>query len=206
MTLEREQQLRLFVAIELSPDWLEALEKARANLRTALEKIGAPQLRWVRPEGVHLTLKFLGAVPQVRLPSVMSALDSATRPPPRFALVLTRAGSFGDRRGPRVLWAGVDGATVDDRKALYGLVDRIETWFASADFPREQRFHPHLTLARVPEKLSREERALVATATGDGAELQAAPFVVASISLMRSHLGPGGARYERLASFPTHEA
>ena len=200
-----EASLRLFVAIELSPEWLAELRRAQDAMKAAIEQRGGPRLRWVRPEGIHLTLKFLGQVPESRLTSVLGALDSATTPPPAFTLALAGMGSFGDRRGPRVIWAGLDGATVADRDALYKLVERIETWFAAAGFPREKRFAPHLTLGRVPETLSREERALIAQATATPAPIDGPRLTVDGVSLMRSHLGPGGARYERLASFPRSE-
>jgi 2'-5' RNA ligase len=194
--------VRLFVAIELSPEWLTALDAVQSRMKAALESRGAPRLRWVRPEGIHLTLKFLGEVTDARLPSVLGALDSATQPPPDFSLNLAGMGSFGDRRGPRVVWAGVDGRTENERKKLYDLVGRIETWSAAAGFPRERGFSPHLTLARLPEKMTADERRLVAVVTAAEAPKSLAPLVVDSICLMRSHLGSGGARYERIEAFP----
>lgn len=199
---ELEPARRLFVAIELSQDWLRALEIAQQALSVALERHAGPRLRWVRPEGVHLTLKFLGQVSESRLASVHYALEHATRVAPRFSLALNRLGSFVDRRGPRVVWVGLDGVTVADREKLDRLVEDLETWFASSGFPREQRFQPHLTLARVPEDATPEQRRLLATLSM-GVELTASPALeVSRVSLMQSHLGPGGASYERLAAFP----
>jgi 2'-5' RNA ligase len=197
-----EPNLRLFVAIELPPEWLEALEQAQGDLRAGLEKRGVRRLRWVRPEAIHLTLKFLGGVPESRVPSVEWALREATRAPFAFGLAMGRLGAFGDRRGPRVVWAGLDGVEVADRQRLYALVEHLETWFASAGFPREGRFGPHLTLARVPEDFSREERAAVAEVSAGVSLRRTEPFAATAIALMRTHLGPGGARYERLAAFP----
>lgn len=195
--------MRLFVAIELSPEWLLALGEAQETLRTALRERPGTRLRYVRPEGVHLTLKFLGAVPESRLQSVGEALGRAAERLTEFKLVMSsRAGFFGDRRRPRVLWAGVDGASPVDRDALYRLAEGIETWLATAGFPRERRFRPHLTLARLPEEMKDDERAMVAEAATALVLASPAPLEVRSFSLIRSHLGPGGARYERLRSFP----
>lgn len=202
MTAEREPSLRLFVAIELPDEWLEAFGRAQSDLREKIEKRGGPRLRWVRPEGIHLTLKFLGGVPESKLSSVRWALEQATGVAPDFRLVLRGLGAFGDRRGPRVVWVGVDGETVADREKVYRLTEDIETWFASAGFPREGRFQPHLTLARLPEDLKKEDRALVAEISAKVDLPQTSAMPVRRVSLMRSHLGPGGARYEPLGVFP----
>jgi 2'-5' RNA ligase len=197
-----EPNLRLFVAIELPSEWLDALEQAQDELRARLEKRSVRRLRWVRPGGIHLTLKFLGSVPESRVWSVRQALQEATRTPFAFGLAMGRLGAFGDRRGPRVVWAGVDGVEVADRQRLYALVEHLETWFAAAGFPREGRFNPHLTLARVPEHFSREERAAVAEVSAAVSLGPTKPMAVSGLALMRSHLGQGGAHYERLAVFP----
>jgi 2'-5' RNA ligase len=202
VTAERDPSLRLFVAFQLPDEWLRALEQGQASLRGALDGLGGRRLRFVRPEGIHLTLKFLGAVPDSRLEAVRHALTSATSDFRPIGLTMGRIGSFGDRRGPRVVWAGLDGTTVRDRERLYGLVESLETWLEAAGIPREGRFQPHLTLARVPEDFSREDRALVGAACERIQMAVPPPMTARAVSLMRSHLGPGGARYERLDSFP----
>jgi 2'-5' RNA ligase len=202
VTAPREPSLRLFVAFELPDEWLRALEQAQASLGGALDGLGGRRLRFVRPKGIHLTLKFLGAVPESRVDAVRNALTSATSDFTPIGLRMGRIGSFGDRRGPRVVWAGLDGTTVRDRERLYGLVESLETWLEAAGIPREGRFQPHLTLARVPEDFSREERAQVAGACERIRMPVTAAMTARAVSLMRSHLGPGGARYERLDSFP----
>ncbi|HXH22928.1 MAG TPA: RNA 2',3'-cyclic phosphodiesterase [Dehalococcoidia bacterium] len=203
MTARGEAGLRLFVALELSPAWLQELERAQNALRAALEGRGVRPLRWVRPEGIHLTLKFLGSVPESRLEAVRGAIRSASSDFAPISLVLAeRLNAFGDRRGPRVIWAGLDGASAAERGRLYRLVEDLETSFAAAGFPREGRFQPHLTLARVPEDFSRAERAAVAAASEEVRLAATPPLVSEAISLMRSHIGPGGARYERLQRFP----
>jgi 2'-5' RNA ligase len=130
------------------------------------------------------------------------ALEQATQQPLRISLELVRLGAFNDRRGPRVIWVGLDGTTVDDREALYRLAEGLETWLESAGFPREGRFAPHLTLARVPDEVAKEQRGLLLDVSSS-VELPPTPALqVERVSLMRSHLGPGGTRYERIASFP----
>ena len=122
--------------------------------------------------------------------------------PPDFDLQLTWVGSFSDRRAPRVIWAGVLAGPIDESE-LGKLAERVDVWLASAGFPRERRgFRPHLTLARLPEKLTAAERELVAATTTKQALPAVETYRVRGVSLMRSHLGRDGARYERLALYP----
>ena len=193
--------LRLFVAIELPEAWLAALAQLQEEMRRALAADPSSKdarVRWVRPEAIHLTLKFLGDAEEEKLESIKRALASAVPERPGVKLALGRAGSFRDRRAPRVIWASLE---ADDR--LRRLAERIETWLAAAGFPRDRRsFAPHLTLARLPEELTPPVRERVAEITTACPLSDVAPFEVERVSLIRSHLGPGGAIYERLGAWP----
>jgi 2'-5' RNA ligase len=193
--LEREdERLRLFVAIDLPEDVRESLGRLQADLR----RQGLPGLRWTRPEGVHLTLKFLGETPASSLAAIEGALARAVRGTPSFHLALGAPGTFGNRRGPRVLWVDVEG----DVKPLQQLQAAVERELAAAGFaPEERGFSPHLTLARVPQPpppglAERISRALAAVAAPRG-EIE-----VTEVVLMRSRLQPGGAVHSRVAVFP----
>ncbi len=202
---DREERLRLFVAVELPEGWLRALATVQDDLRRALAARagvrGAPRLRWTRPEGVHLTLKFLGEVPAARREAIEAALARAVDAPPGLELRLGNTGAFGinDRRGPRVLWVGVSG----DVEGLGRLFGQIDASLGTIGFERERRsFAAHLTLARVPDDFPAGDRAALADALVALPLPDAPSFVVERVSLMRSHLNRDGARYERLASFP----
>ena len=201
---EREERLRLFVAVELPDAWLAALEELQERMKQALAADSQTRslvLRWVRPEGVHLTLKFIGGVEVSRLGVIEEQLASAVTEAPGIELRLGRAGTFADRRAPRVLWCAIE---TQQRERLTQLAEGIETWVAAAGIPRERRaFAPHLTLARLPEQLSEAERRRAAEVTAAVERASAPAFSVQRVSLMQSHLGPGGARYERLAAFPS---
>ena len=190
-----EATLRLFVACELPPEMKTAL----ASLQEALRKKGAPRVRWVRPEGIHLTLKFLGAVPQENVAAIRDALAPTVQGIPPLALSLADVGTFGDRRGPRVLWVGMQG----DLEPLGRLQQRVDKALEPLGFPPERRaFSPHLTLARVPDRMGRDERQPLRE-LAKATPVPSAPAVtIRELSLMRSILGPGGAVYERLAAFP----
>jgi 2'-5' RNA ligase len=193
--------MRLFIALELPEAWKQALEASQRELQAAIAERfgGGVRPRWVRPDGIHLTLKFLGDTPPSRLDALTAALSQAVPRPPGFELNLGRVGSFEQRRSPRVILATI---AVEGR-ALLDLYDSIETWLASAGWPRESRsFHPHLTLARLPDRIDDRTRRAIAEMAGEVAPPQAPAWRVERVHLIRSQFGPGGARYERLAAFP----
>jgi 2'-5' RNA ligase len=193
------ETLRLFVAIEQPQTWQEALGRAQQELAAVLEMPRTPRLRWVRPEGIHLTLKFLGNVPATQLVQLQSVLADAVPGPPNLTLSLGEPGFFtGHGSLVRVLWAGVRG----DLKQLEALAGAVDAACATLGVPRAPRgFNPHLTLARVPDTTVLRPQD-VRPAIGRIETLQCPPLTVRHVSLMRSHLGPGGARYERVAAFP----
>jgi 2'-5' RNA ligase len=195
----RGETLRLFVAIELPETWLESLGAAQRALAEAFETPQTPRLRWVRPEGIHLTLKFVGNVPTMYLQQLQTVLGEAVPQSPDLTLSLGEPGFFTGPGGlARVLWVGVRG----DLRELEALASAVDKACSKLGVPPERRrFAPHLTLARLPDQTSfRDDE--VRDAMGRLDTLKAPPLAVTHVSLMRSHLGPGGARYERIAAFP----
>ncbi len=193
--------MRLFIALDLPEAWKRALETLQRDLQSAIAARLSANVRprWVRPEGIHLTLKFLGETPADRLESLTAALAQAVTIEPAFDLTLARVGAFEQRRAPRVILATI---SVQGR-ALIDLYERIETWLAAAGWPRETRtFHPHLTLARLPDAMDDATCRAVADMANAFASPEAPVWHVDRVHLRRSHLGPGGARYESLAAFP----
>jgi 2'-5' RNA ligase len=132
MTQAPSHNLRLFVAIELPDDVRDALARAIDGLKRAGAADG---LRWVRPEGMHLTLKFLGATPEDAVPAINTALRVAARGTPPLRLQPDGFGAFGGRRGLRVVWAGLTG-DVDTLKALAANIDAA---LERLRIPREER-------------------------------------------------------------------
>ena len=188
------EPLRLFVACELPDEFREALTQVQAQLRQRLQA----RLRWVRPEGVHLTLKFLDETVAEKVAAVREAIGQACQGISPFALSLGQVGSFGDRRGPRVIWLGVTG----DVQRLSELQRRLEDGLAALGWPREKRaFSPHLTLARVPPEVMGSPASPIATALSAVAALDAS-MLVTELSLTRSILRPDGAVYQTVAAFP----
>jgi len=198
-----ERAIRLFVAIELPASWQEGLGDLQSRMQAALDAetdLRDARVRWVKPDGIHLTLKFIGEVAPERLDPIKGQLAAAVSEPPGIEIALSRAGSFSDRRSPRVIWGGIE---TPQREQLYALAASIETWLAATGVPRERRgFTPHLTLARLPQELPDTIRSRIAEVTTAIQAPEVPPFVVQSVSLMQSHLGRGGARYERLVVYP----
>ena len=192
---EREPSLRLFVACELPADVRAALEAIQRELRAR----GGERLRYVRSQGIHVTLKFLGEVPRSRVAAIQEALATAVPALPGLRLRPAALGTFGGRQRLRVIWIGLEG----DTQRLAELASRVEEALERLGFPRERRpFAAHLTLARVRESATPEERAGLAQAV-EGCPLPDMPeFIVERVSLMQSTLEPGGAVYRRLAAFP----
>ncbi len=132
--------MRLFTAVTLG----SAVE---AQATAALERLKrlAPRARWVNPEGVHLTLAFLGEVDAARLPAIGEALTPVSRRHAPFTLTIEGGGSFGAPSHPSVLWAGVGG----DTAALGALQVEVAAVLEPLGFPKDKRqYTPHLTLAR----------------------------------------------------------
>jgi 2'-5' RNA ligase len=186
-------RLRLFVAVDLPPEARRALGAAQ----DAFRRRDLASLRWVRPEGIHLTLKFLGETPAGRLDAIREAVAAAARGRAPFRLALGPLGTFGGRR-PRVLWVAVEG----DLDPLHDLQSAVERGLVAAGFsPEERAYSPHLTLARLPQPPRPEIARRLAEALAE-VEPPRAAFAVEEVVLMRSDLRPGGAVYQQLGAFP----
>ncbi len=189
---QRERHLRLFVAIAF-PD------EVRTELRRAADAMRAfaPRgTRWANVDGAHLTLRFIGGTPPDAAPPLGEAVVRAPEGIAPFELSLGGAGVFPPRGAPRVLWMGVDGAL----DTLAELKRSVEDALADAGLPHEERtFAPHVTLARVNARLSRDEsQALRASVAA--LDVHPVAFAVEEVGLYHSDLLPTGAVYTRLAS------
>jgi RNA 2',3'-cyclic 3'-phosphodiesterase len=180
--------MRLFVALEI-------LSTLRENLAALLKSLrgASPQTRWVRPENLHVTLKFIGEVPETKLAAVHSAL-AGVRSEQHVTLDFRGLGFFPNEKHPRVIWAGIEASP--NLKTLASDIDKATEKLGIA---REQRaFSPHLTLARFePPRLPENLRfAIQENAARDFGSLRANQF-----QLIESKLKPSGAEYTTLESF-----
>lgn len=180
--------LRVFVAIPIRGE-------AEARLRRTLEQFRrlAPAVRWEAPEALHLTLQFVGAWPEPRLPELTAAL--ASLPPPRFELQIEGLGAFPNCARPRVVWAGVQTSA-----PLQQLAKAVEHCLVPLGVAAESRpFQPHVSLARLrtPRDLGEVRNRL---------RLKAPPFgscQVEGFTLYQTVPGaPAQTRYRPLQVFP----
>jgi len=184
--------LRTFIAIELDREFLGILEDLQCRLR---EQVAPRSIRWVRPEGIHLTLKFLGETRTDQLSAVKAALDQAASGIRPFTFTAGGLGCFPNSRLPRVVWVGM----YEPTGTLSRLQDAIETHVAPLGFPTEKRpFRPHLTLGRVQRHASKSEvreagEVVAASEIGPLDEMR-----VERVSYIKSDLRPGGAVYTTL--------
>jgi len=188
--------VRAFIAIPLPESLLTHLGRVQRRLE---REVPPRSVRWIRPEGIHLTLKFLGDTPLEKVPRIRAALEAVARHAPPCAFTVGGLGCFPNLRRPRVIWVGVQEPT----GRLAALQDAIEEVVAPFGYPPEGRgFTPHLTLGRVSRRASRSDAARIgevisATEVGQLGEVPADRFV-----LFRSVLKPTGAEYSVLAGFP----
>ena len=185
------EQIRSFIAIELPQN----VKNGLAKLINDLEKIRHPFVKWVNPEGVHLTLKFLGNIPFKQVTEISKAIEEAAQEISPFHLEISGLGAFPNLKQPRVLWVGIKGE-IDN---LLKLQQNIDSALASLSFAEEKRpFTPHLTLARLRERASSAERKGFGDLVLSTSFENSYPFEIETISLMRSQLRPEGAIYTRL--------
>jgi len=188
---------RLFIAVPVSDDVRAAVGELMARVAGASIEERAPgQPRWVRVDGLHVTLRFLGPTLDERRPEVAAAVGAAARGMAPFEIALNGGGAFPDAHRPRVLWIGI-GAGADE---LAGLALRLNDELRSAGWPSEDRpLQGHLTLARTDGVVGADEYAqrLMETAGDVRFTWQADRLV-----LYKSVVGHGPTRYEALAETP----
>lgn len=187
--------VRTFIAVDLPAE-------VRASLSRCQERLGAatmPYVKWMDLQGIHLTLKFLGNVDQATLPQLWEALAMPVAGVSPFRLQVGALGAFPGPQNPRVLWVGLAG----DLEALLTLHRSVEEAVAPLGFPQEQRpFAPHLTLGRVRETATREERQQIDRALAQVQMDGQGTMTVEQVHIMKSELARWGARYTSLYILP----
>lgn len=174
--------IRAFIAINLPPDVKRALAGVTATLGGRAPR---GSVRWVRPEQMHLTLRFLGDTPLDRLPVLAAALDALAAGHAPFSMHLTGVGCFPNTRRPRVVWVGLGG----EEAKLTALVAALEAALRPLGWPPEDKpFRAHLTLGRV-----KDERA--AQGVDWAADVPALDVPVTVVHLIESRLRPDGPVY-----------
>jgi 2'-5' RNA ligase len=187
-----DSTVRTFLAAELPADVLQGMARVQSRLKKTL----SGPIRWVRPAGIHLTLRFLGDLSPERIPEILAAVEPSVTGTAPIPLTVRGLGVFPHLTSPRVLWMGLEGETT----VLESLRHRIEEAVVGMGFAREERtFRAHLTLARI--KSAKGLIGMAAAVESQGGET-AGSFTVTALHLFQSALTPQGAVYTKLATFP----
>ena len=190
--------MRLFVALEIPEETRETLRELMRRLQRKFKAA-----RWVRPESMHLTLKFIGHVEVEKLPPIRRVLAGVRNAHP-IDVEFRGMGFFPSPRRPRVLWVGVE-ATPN----LAQLVSKMDAELAELGIPSEKRaFSPHLTLARFnPDEVRERGKPLpglaqVVKEAETAKDKSFGSLRASEFHLFESKLKPSGAEYTRIETFP----
>ena len=183
---------RLFLAIPIKTDdngFIPLLEGLRRQL--AHEK----RINWVKPEHIHLTLKFIGNTPNEDIPKIIDGVGEMLRSHKSFTMDFNRTGIFGSRYAPRVLWLGMQKTPQE----LYDLEEDTLSTFDKLGYLRDrQNFVPHITLGRIKELCEKQYFQKVVAATEQKSYIKQD---VNEIILFQSILRPEGAFYKEIKKF-----
>ena len=187
------EQIRCFIAIELPQELKAGLDRLQSELKSADRN----WVKWVNPYGIHLTLKFLGNVPQSLTKEITTAMAAAAKGTSPFHLAVKDLGVFPNPRRVQVAWVGLSGET----DKLAQLQQRIEANLEELGVaPEKRRFTPHLTLARLRDRVSNNEREEFGELITGTEFKNTYRFEVTELSLMRSQLSREGAIYSQISS------
>lgn len=184
-------KVHCFIAVELS-------DEAKAEIQRLIEAVSGMEIRGVcavRPDGVHVTLRFLGDIERDSVPRIIQVIRSAASLSGTFELTLSGVGAFPSTRSARVLWAGLSG----DTDILGELRERVEYELSAAGFRRDRRrFNPHITFARLRDRVSGPDRRRI-IATASEVSYSNVTFTVEAITLFQSTLHPEGSIHTPLS-------
>ena len=185
-----EVTFRMFCAVHVPRPARELVLRHIESLRRALPEAKAS---WARDANIHLTLKFLGDIPQSSVTNLSNAAARAAATVTPFSIQIERTGVFPNRRQPRVLWIGI----TDASGGLARLYKRLEDEAAKEGFKREGRpFHPHLTVAR----LRHRAKAQALAAAHQQLVFNPVEIEVSELLVIRSELGSAGSKYTTISS------
>ena len=183
--------MRAFIAIEISEELKGALERIESHLKYA----GA-DIKWAKPDSIHLTLKFLGDITEEQRKEISGKLDEISKSVQPFDVTLKDIGAFPKIEHPRVIWVGLDNGAAQSVE----IASRVEAALSTLGFAKEDRaFSPHLTIGRV--RSSHNVDKLKEKIPGAASDILSSGEIVhrvASIVLFQSTLTPHGSIYTKL--------
>ena len=190
--MSNEKSIRAFLAVEPPAE----IRKEIGNIQNNLKRLCPFDICWVKPDGIHLTLKFFGNVSEADIVAISGVAERNTQTVAPLHFEVKKLGLFPSQKRPRVLWIGLGG----DTSSLFALQGRMERGLEECGFPKEDRpFRAHLTLGRI--KAPGETGAL-AKIMEDSGDCTAGSFIADGLGIFKSDLMPRGAVYTKLAWFP----
>ena len=190
--MTEEKRIRTFLALELPP----VIREEIALLQRRLKQLLRGDIRWTKPDGMHLTLKFFGNISERQIAAVGEVVGGIAARTAPLTLQVASVGAFPSVKRPRVIWLGIEG----DAEPLIRLQREIDEKLLGRGFEAEQRpFRPHLTLGRIgtPGGV-----AGLGELVEQGDAFAAGCFTARELTLVKSELTPQGAMYTVLARFP----
>lgn len=186
-------QIRTFIAIELPSE----IKKELITIQSKLKISGQNYVKWVNPDGIHLTLKFLGNIAEDKIKDITEAMTSSVQDVQPFNLSIKGLGVFPNPNRTQVVWVGLTGE-LDKLSVLY---KQLETNLEKLGFVSEKRhFSPHLTLARLRNQTQPAQRQAFGKLVGETVFESDKTIRIKAINLMKSQLSPSGAIYNCLIS------
>ena len=183
--------MRAFIAIDLSESIGNYLGRVSQELNKKLSK---GDVRWVAPDKIHLTLRFLGETDNDELSDICDLMDESTQQAEPFKLILGMLGCFPNAKRPRVIWVGFKPSSED----ITSLQSVLEEKIVKLGWKSESRsYHPHLTLGRV-----KNTQAVVSAQLPWGKEMSKQQVRVGAITLYESQLKSSGPEYALLHTSP----
>jgi 2'-5' RNA ligase len=187
------EEVRCFIAIELP----EGVKRGLRELQAQLKADSLAPVKWAEPENIHLTLKFLGNVAADRIEEIGLAMAEAAKGTSPFSLEVKELGVFPNPKRVQIVWVGLGG----ELEKLSRLQQRIESGLAKLGFaPENRRFTPHLTLARLRDRATPQEREKLGQLIAETEFAAAQSFTVNSVKLIKSQLTREGPVYTSLSS------
>ena len=192
-TKQTEKQIRSFIAIPVPDEGIQALQAVVQDFDAEIGR----HMRWVRLEGIHLTLKFMGNIPAGMVDRVLADLPTVTAKFSPFKVGISGFGAFPNLRQPRVLWAGLDG----DLAILASMQLAVDDAVGNLGLPKEQRdFSPHLTLGRVRREVTDGQLRKIGEVVSAANLADSPSWTASAVNLMRTELDPAGSRHYLVGS------
>lgn len=190
--------VRSFIAAQVPEEARQIMAKVMRELADQIPG----SVRWVDPQGIHLTFKFLGDIPSIDAVDILEAIKPSVGQVTSFSLQLSGLGMFPNARRPRVLWAGVE-RQEDSPDSLVKLHEGVDEALAQMNYATErQTFSPHLTLGRVRDNVSPGARRRISQAISSTTIEDGEVWRVDEIHLFRTTFSPQGSIYTSMGSVP----